>query len=78
MKKIFIYTEHSKESLFERKISKEFVENTIINPDKIFESIKGRKIAQKEFNNKLLRVIYKETDKIYIVITVYYSKLERY
>jgi len=74
----FIYTEHAEEGLIERKIRKYFVEDVVFNSDKVVESVKGRKIAQKEINDKLLRVVYKKTNKLYIVITAYYIKIRVY
>ena len=74
----FIFTQHAEENVKERKISKDLIKNAILNPDKIFNSIKNRKIAHKIIKNKLLRVIYKETGKAYIVITFYYTMIERY
>lgn len=74
----FIYTNHAKENLEERKIKKEVIENAILYCDNIIEGGKGRKIAHKIIGQKLLRVIYKEYKKAYIVITAYYTKPERY
>ena len=74
----FVYTNHAIENITERKISRIIVEETIRNPDKVIISKKSRKIAQKVIGNRLLRVIYKEAEKVYIVITVYFTRLRRY
>ena len=74
----FIYTNHAKENMIERKISSSDVESTINNPNEELTSKKGRKIAQKIFGNRLLRVIYKEAEKVYIIVTVYFTKIRRY
>ncbi len=74
----FIYTKHAEDNIFDRKISKDLIEETIINPNKIVNSIKGRRISEKVFGNRKLRVVYKEINKAYIVITTYYNKLGRY
>ena len=73
-----IYSEHAKQNLLERKIPESYVLETLDYPEKIIVSRKGRKIAQKQIGNRLLRVIYKETEKVYIIVTVYYAKSERY
>ena len=56
----FVYTNHAKENLVERKIKKEDVEQAILNPDEIFKGKKDRNISHKFIGNKLLRVIYKK------------------
>jgi len=71
-------SKHARENITERKISFGIVKDVLLEPDKVEISKKGRKIAQKAFGNRVLRVIYKETDKAYIVVTVYYSKVGRY
>jgi len=62
----------------ERKLSRNLIENIIINPEKVIEGSFGRKIAQKIIGNKLLRVIYEQENNVYIIITAYYTKPERY
>ena len=74
----FIYTSHAMQNIIERRIPKNIIEDCIKNPDSIISSKKSRKIAQKVIGNKLLRIIYKETEKVYIVITVYFTKTGRY
>lgn len=74
----FIYPFHAKENIMGRKIGERLVEDTILFPDKLMNSKKGRMIAQKLIENRLLRVIFKKTEKAYIVITAYYTRPERY
>jgi hypothetical protein len=74
----FFYSVHANDSLNERKIPKSLIEQTILSPDKVLSSTKGRKIAQKTFSHRLLRVVYKQTENTYIVITAYYTKAGRY
>lgn len=73
-----VYSKHARQNMFERRIPKEYVKDTILNPDKITDSKKGRKIAQKIIGNKSLRVIYLETEKVYIIVTLYYTRIGRY
>jgi len=73
-----VYTDHAKNKITERKISKKIIKNTIKTPDKISENKFGRKIVNKLVKNKLLRVVYSEKKDIYIVITAYYTKPKRY
>lgn len=74
----FIYSDHANENMIERRISRDLVEEAVLFPEKLINTIKGRKIAQKIFRNKLLRVVYKETEKVYIIVTVYFTKVGRY
>ena len=62
----------------ERKIAYSQVEETLLKPEQILVSNKGRKIAQRTIGNRMLRVVYKETDKVYIIVTVHYTRLGRY
>jgi len=73
-----IYSLHAQGNIRERKIREQDIVDTLLNPEKIIMSKKNRKIAQKIINNKLLRVIFKEYNNNYIVITAYFTKPERY
>lgn len=73
-----VYTNHAIENIKERRIKREIIEKTIRSPDEIVIGKKGRKIAHKIINGKLLRVIYEPKEKAYILVTAYYTKLGRY
>jgi len=53
-----IYTDYAEDSISDRKIDKEIIEDTLLNPDEIIEGKKNRKIAHKIIGEKLLRVIF--------------------
>jgi Domain of unknown function (DUF4258) len=72
------YTSHAEESLLRRRIEKARVEDTIEMPESVIDSRFGRKIAQKTFGHKALRVVFEEEHGIYIVVTAYYTEIERY
>ena len=72
------YTDYAEMKTAKRELSKTDIENTLENPDKLLEGKDGRKIAQKIIGKYLLRVVFEEHQSIYKVITVYYSKSERY
>jgi len=72
------YTSYAEDTINDRKISKEIIEDALKNPDEIIKGRKGRKIAHKIIGNKLLRVIYEENKKAYIVVTCYYTEPRRY
>ncbi len=74
----FKYTAHAEENIEERKLNKKIIEDIIKNPEKVIDSKFGRKIAQRTVEDKMLRVIYEQKDNVYIIITAYYTKSERY
>ncbi|MEM5793501.1 MAG: DUF4258 domain-containing protein [Candidatus Aenigmatarchaeota archaeon] len=73
-----IYSNHAEEKIKERELSKKTIETAISCPDKIIESQSGRKIIHKIINKKLLRVVIEEKNDLFIVVTAYYTKPERY
>lgn len=72
------YTRHAEERVNEREIPKSLIELALKKPDKTIEARFRRKIAQKAINNMLIRIVYEEKKGIYNIITVYYTKAERY
>ena len=73
-----IYSEHAKDKIGERKISRKTIELAISKPDKILESRFNRRIIHKFVRNKLLRIVLKHENDVFIIITAYYTKPERY
>jgi len=74
----FVYSDHARANMTERRISNHVVEDVVVNPEQITDSRRGRKIAQKTVGNRLLRVVYKEAEKVYIIVTVYFARIGRY
>lgn len=78
-----VYTSHAelKFRILEKhrvNITKTQVEDTVLRPDKVIESVEGRSIAQKAISEKhLLRVIYEKRENIKI-ITFYSARRNRY
>ena len=59
--------------------SKSRIEEVLLNPDKVEDSIKNRKIAQKQVNSKhLIRVIFEEKNNDMVIITFYPARRKRY
>ncbi|NMG83380.1 MAG: DUF4258 domain-containing protein [Methanosarcinales archaeon] len=55
------------------------IEDVLQNPEKVEDSRKNRKIAQKQVNSKhLIRVVYEEKDNDLVVITFYPARRKRY
>src|SRR3989344_1910609 len=62
------YTPHADFNISERKLNKKIIESIIKNPDKVIDSMYGRKVAQKVVNGKLIRVVYRKENGIIIDI----------
>lgn len=83
MRKI-IFSKHSIEKLEILKdhnifVDKEFIINTINNPDLIESGYKGRTIAQKILDgNHVLRVVYEQQKENIKVVTMYPGRRKRY
>jgi hypothetical protein len=68
--------------LARRGIPREWVVETIRSPDQMVEGYGGRAVAQRRYRvrakDMLLRVVYDETERQYIVVTAYLtSKVTR-
>ncbi len=71
MPKRIVYTNHAKQRMEERDISKEQVEQTIYSYDYSISSFKDRNTATKKISNRTIEVVYKEEKDTIIIITVY-------
>jgi hypothetical protein len=60
---------HARKQMKWRRIAVKDVEETISSPDRVEESIKGRKNAFKLIGSKLLKITYK-TEKNYDIIVI--------
>jgi len=66
-----------------REIKREWIEEAITNPMQVVEGYGNRKVAQKKLiigdKKYLLRVVYEETEEVYIIVTAYLtSQIDRY
>ncbi len=60
---------HAKRQIKWRKITEKEIKDTINNPDRLEDSIKGRKNAYRAIGNRLLKITYKIENGDIIVIT---------
>ena len=61
------------------EVTKEFVLETLINPDQQEIYDDNKRIAQKKWNNFLvLRVVYREFSSFILIITLYPGRRSRY
>ncbi|OHB93533.1 MAG: hypothetical protein A3E19_07140 [Planctomycetes bacterium RIFCSPHIGHO2_12_FULL_52_36] len=62
---------HARRQMKWRKISEEEVKDTVLHPEKIEDSIKGRKNAFRHVGQKWLKVTFvKENDKMSIITVI--------
>ena len=67
-----IFTEHAKDRIKKRKITKDEIINTIKYPEKIRKR-EGKYYAQKDIERGKIEVVY-EKDKYINIITVYWIR----
>jgi hypothetical protein len=72
---LWIWTDHIRLQIKERKIPLELVESTINNPNNIVSGRHGRSVYQKAAGNKLIRVVAEGNKLITVYIT---DKLNKY
>ena len=73
--KPIIVSPHAFERIQERGIVRHQVEAAIHTPDLKEAAKRGRLKVVKRFDNKVLHVFYRETQKSFVFVTAYWSKL---
>ncbi len=73
-----IISEHAKERMQKYGLKEHDIKDCLDNASSIIDGKDGRKIAQKNLNSYVLRVIYEKKEDVIIVITTYKAKSERY
>ena len=63
------FSRHAKRQIKWRKISVKELKTTVTNPDKLEDTIKGRKNAFKTIEGRLLKITYKPEDDNLLIIT---------
>ncbi|MBI5750454.1 MAG: DUF4258 domain-containing protein [Nitrospinae bacterium] len=64
------FSRHAKRQMKWREVNEDEIRNTISNPEKIEDSIKGRKNAFKHIAEKWLKVTFKHKSNKIVIITV--------
>ncbi len=76
---VIIFTKHALQQIKLREIDRTKIIITMNSPDKLTQDRYGNNIAQKKFENYLLRVFYTIKEDIRTIITAYKtSKFEKY
>lgn len=68
------FSEHAKENLKERYISKKRAVETVKNPDRMLASFKNRRLRQKRFGDRILEVVTVTEGSRITVVTAYIKK----
>lgn len=71
-------TGHARKRMERYGISESLVQDAMEEPDSVVAGHSDRKIAQKNLNDYVLRVIFEEEKDINVIVTVYKAKSERY
>lgn len=66
------FSEHAKERLRLRKISKNRVMETMANPDEEVGSYRLRKLLRKRYGGRILEVVTRPENNTIVVVTAYY------
>lgn len=64
-----VYSDHLKQRMIKRKITRKQVEYTIESPDYVDLDEQGHERAHKRFGNRIVRVVYQETNTGTYLIT---------
>lgn len=68
----FVYTKHANMRIKQRNLSPSQIEQTVLQPDKVIPSFKGRLLAQKEFSGNALEVVYRQQGEATVILTAYW------
>jgi len=73
-----IFTKHAEEMIAQREISKETITSTIKEQKDIIPTRGNSKIAHGAVEDKLLRIVFREEESQYVIITAYITDKKRY
>ena len=69
---------HARERMAKYEVSEFLVREALEKPGSVVEGHSGRKIAQRKLNGYMLRVVFKKEKAVFIIVTVYKARCERY
>lgn len=69
-----ILTDHAKERMALRKITKKMIEATIANPDHKDIGYQKKLLSFKSFKAGTIKVVYSRSENFYIIISVIWEK----
>ncbi len=69
-----VFTHHARARALQRKIKKEWIKETLLNPDESLKVRHGRKKNIKKINDKKISVVYVVENQRYIIITAHWGE----
>ncbi len=69
-----LFSQHAKDMLKERNFTQKEIKSVIRNPDRTEEKEGGVKHFLKQIQNRVLRIVVKESKTSYTVITMFYDR----
>ena len=69
----FVFTNHAKYRVYERKIPLRKIKEVVINPDRQRVDEDDMIVVRKKFRIKVLEVVYKIVKNKFVIITAYYE-----
>ena len=66
-----VYTNHARQRMKQRKVTEQQVEETLADPDRLESGDNGGDIAIREYDEREVHVVFKETEEeSYLIFTV--------
>ena len=69
-----VFSDHAKDQLKRRRISKKLVLGIVVKPDEIGSSFKDRKLRRKRIGGKILEIVTKTEGNKITVVTAYFLR----
>lgn len=69
-----VFSDHAKDQLKRRRISKKLVLGIVVKPDEIGSSFKDRKLRRKRIGGKILEIVTKTEGNKTTVVTAYFLR----
>lgn len=73
---MFVYTQHAKLRLQQRKINNAEIESAVLSPNEILPSFGNCRIARKRIEAETLEVVFKSKNEDIVIITAYWLQKE--
>lgn len=69
-----VFSEHAKDQLKRRRISKKLVFEIVVKPDEIGSSFKDRKLRRRMIGGKILEIVTRTEGNRITIVTAYFIK----
>ena len=68
----FSYSKHALWRMGQRELRRSQIELTLIEPERVIPSFRGRALAQRRFGHRTLEVVFRTEGHVTAVITAYW------